>query len=120
MSTRLRIWVLKDIGNSAQSSSLERKVLLYVKIGQLKYPGVSASEMSEYQTNPPHSLIDKRIVSMQALGASGACHMGALFLKLHYGPWKSGAPTRVYIPAETWGITVPRRLTNMMLIIRDS
>ena len=40
---------------------------------------------------------------MQALGASGACHMGALFLKLHYGPWKvAGAEQRVYILAESW------------------
>ncbi|KAF7985588.1 hypothetical protein HWV62_3879 [Athelia sp. TMB] len=43
-----------------------------------------------------------QIVSMQALGASGACHMGTLFLKLHYGPWNAGAPRRVYIPAESW------------------
>ncbi|KAF8252249.1 PLP-dependent transferase [Wilcoxina mikolae CBS 423.85] len=43
-----------------------------------------------------------RIVSMQTLGGSGACHMGALFLKLHYRPWKAGVPRRVYIPNETW------------------
>ncbi|KZP33460.1 aspartate aminotransferase [Athelia psychrophila] len=44
-----------------------------------------------------------RIASMQALGASGACHMGTLFLKLHYGPWNTGAACRkVYIPAESW------------------
>ncbi|KZF20960.1 putative aspartate aminotransferase [Xylona heveae TC161] len=29
-----------------------------------------------------------RIASMQTLGASGACHMGAVFLERHYGPWK--------------------------------
>ena len=55
---------------------------------------------------------------MQALGASGACHMGALFLKLHYGPWKAGAPKRVYIPAEIWGILIirpsPRHTSNTL------
>jgi aspartate/tyrosine/aromatic aminotransferase len=56
---------------------------------------------------------------MQALGASGACHMGALFLKLHYGPWKSGAPTRVYIPAETWGI-ITYDVSPMVLTMPDS
>ena len=40
---------------------------------------------------------------MQCLGASGACHMGALFLKLHYEPFKHGQPRKVYIPAESWG-----------------
>ena len=42
---------------------------------------------------------------MQCLGASGACHMGAVFLKLHYEPFKSGQPGKVYIPSETWGET---------------
>jgi hypothetical protein len=40
---------------------------------------------------------------MQALGASGACHMGAKFLKIHYGPYKSNPERKVYIPRETWG-----------------
>ncbi|KAF8534753.1 aspartate aminotransferase [Trichophaea hybrida] len=43
-----------------------------------------------------------RIMLMQTLGGSGACHMGALFLKLHYGPWKADVPRRVYIPTKTW------------------
>ncbi|PHH82419.1 hypothetical protein CDD83_3276 [Cordyceps sp. RAO-2017] len=42
------------------------------------------------------------ISSMQCLGASGACHMGAVFLKLHYEPFKNGLPGKVYIPSETW------------------
>jgi len=45
---------------------------------------------------------------MQALGASGACHMGALFLKLNYGPWQAaGADRRVYIPVESWSEPCP-------------
>ncbi|KAI1324632.1 aspartate aminotransferase [Xylariaceae sp. FL0255] len=44
------------------------------------------------------------IAAMQCLGASGACHMGALFLKKHYKtPGNRGANnTKVYIPEETW------------------
>ncbi|KAL4782545.1 aspartate aminotransferase, cytoplasmic [Aspergillus varians] len=45
---------------------------------------------------------DRRVASMQTLGGSGACHMGAVFLNKHYGPWNAGAPRKVYIPAETW------------------
>ncbi|KAE8373752.1 aspartate aminotransferase, cytoplasmic [Aspergillus bertholletiae] len=45
---------------------------------------------------------DKSIVTVQTLGGSGACHMGAAFLERHYGPWKEGAPKRVYVPNETW------------------
>ncbi|KAL2835928.1 pyridoxal phosphate-dependent transferase [Aspergillus pseudoustus] len=45
---------------------------------------------------------DKHVASMQTLGGSGACHMGAVFLKKHYGPWKAGAPKKVYVPAEAW------------------
>ena len=40
---------------------------------------------------------------MQAIGASGACHMGALFLKHHYGPFNEKSAKKIYIPAETWG-----------------
>jgi aspartate aminotransferase len=48
---------------------------------------------------------------MQALGASGACHMGALFLKLNYGPWQAaGADRRVYIPTESWSELFPHPL----------
>ncbi|KAF8580284.1 aspartate aminotransferase [Ramaria rubella] len=50
-----------------------------------------------------HPLVtSKRIASVQTLGASGACHVGALFLKYHYGPWKADVPRKVYIPAESW------------------
>lgn len=43
------------------------------------------------------------IVSMQAIGATGACHMGACFLKAYYQPWKElkCEPT-IYMSAETW------------------
>ncbi|KAM3539828.1 hypothetical protein ARSEF1564_007269 [Beauveria bassiana] len=47
------------------------------------------------------ALANERIAAMQCLGASGACHMGALFLKLHYGPFQ-GQPGNIYMPAETW------------------
>jgi len=40
---------------------------------------------------------------MQTLGASGACHMGAKFLRLHYEPYRENTRRRVYIPKETWG-----------------
>ena len=40
---------------------------------------------------------------MQALGASGACYMGAKFLRMHYEPYRSNSKGKVYIPAETWG-----------------
>ncbi|KAI1826173.1 aspartate aminotransferase [Xylaria intraflava] len=45
---------------------------------------------------------DGRIASMQCLGASGACHMGALFLKKYYEPLKDGKSGKIYIPRETW------------------
>ena len=47
-------------------------------------------------------LVNNSLVTMQALGASGACHAGALFLKLHYEPWKCQKSPRVLIPAESW------------------
>ena len=40
---------------------------------------------------------------MQALGASGACHMGAAFLKSHYRPRREDHTRKVYLPAESWG-----------------
>lgn len=40
---------------------------------------------------------------MQTLGASGACHMGAKFLRLHYEPYKANNKSKMYIPAESWG-----------------
>ncbi|KAF4465927.1 Pyridoxal phosphate-dependent transferase major region subdomain 2 [Fusarium albosuccineum] len=45
---------------------------------------------------------EKRLASMQALGGSGACHMGAKFLRMHYEPYKANPRGKVYIPAETW------------------
>lgn len=54
---------------------------------------------------------------MQTLGASGACHMGALFLKHHYGPWKvAGTPRKVYVPAESWG-TYKKKTWGFPLLI---
>lgn len=40
---------------------------------------------------------------MQCLGASGACHMGAVFLNLHYAPFRNGQLGKLYIPEQTWG-----------------
>ncbi|RAQ62606.1 hypothetical protein COH20_008370 [Aspergillus flavus] len=40
--------------------------------------------------------------SQTALGGSGACHMGARFLRKHYEPYKSDPERNVYIPAESW------------------
>ncbi|KAF2126173.1 PLP-dependent transferase [Dothidotthia symphoricarpi CBS 119687] len=45
---------------------------------------------------------EKRIASMQTLGGSGACHMGARFLRMHYEPYQSNVRGKVYIPSETW------------------
>ncbi|KAL2065856.1 hypothetical protein VTL71DRAFT_3526 [Oculimacula yallundae] len=44
---------------------------------------------------------NKRVASMQTLGASGACHSAAVLLRDHYAPWKS-TPPHVYIPQESW------------------
>ena len=44
------------------------------------------------------------IAGMQTLGASGACHMGATFLKKHYWPNGKQQTRTVYMPAETWGM----------------
>ncbi|KAI9039798.1 cystathionine gamma-synthase [Aspergillus affinis] len=46
---------------------------------------------------------EKRLASMQALGGSGACHMGARFLRRHYEPYESDPERNAYIPAESWG-----------------
>lgn len=43
------------------------------------------------------------IASMQCLGASGACHMGAVFINLHYAPFQNGGIGKIYIPEQTWG-----------------
>ncbi|KAL8726523.1 MAG: hypothetical protein Q9166_006655 [cf. Caloplaca sp. 2 TL-2023] len=46
---------------------------------------------------------EKRVASMQTLGASGACHVGASFLRRFYSPLPgSPAPQSVYMPTETW------------------
>ncbi|KAF2623211.1 aspartate aminotransferase [Macroventuria anomochaeta] len=47
-------------------------------------------------------ILENRIASMQTLGGSGACHMGARFLRMHYEPYKFNPRGKVYIPAETW------------------
>ncbi|KAJ5771778.1 hypothetical protein N7520_002307 [Penicillium odoratum] len=50
-----------------------------------------------------HRLLrEKRIVSMQTLGASGGCHAGAVMLKNHYGPWKQTGNPEIFLPDETW------------------
>ncbi|KAF4629851.1 hypothetical protein G7Y89_g8285 [Cudoniella acicularis] len=45
---------------------------------------------------------ENRLASMQTVGASGACHMGAMFLRAHYETYKSKPSGNVYIPAQTW------------------
>lgn len=42
---------------------------------------------------------------MQAVGATGACHMGAFFLKSYYQPWKENFEPTVHMSKETWGKT---------------
>ncbi|KAJ5560449.1 hypothetical protein N7513_002848 [Penicillium frequentans] len=50
-----------------------------------------------------HRLLrEKRIVSTQTLGASGGCHVGAVMLKNHYGPWKETGNPEIFLPSETW------------------
>lgn len=43
-----------------------------------------------------------RIVSAQTLGASGGCHVGAVFLKSNYGPWKENVNAEIFLPSDTW------------------
>ncbi|KAJ5995366.1 hypothetical protein N7481_002343 [Penicillium waksmanii] len=45
---------------------------------------------------------ENRIVTAQTLGASGGCHVGAVFLKLHYGPWKNIDAPEIFLPGDTW------------------
>ncbi|KAJ5094990.1 hypothetical protein N7532_007281 [Penicillium argentinense] len=47
-------------------------------------------------------LKQKRIISTQTLGASGGCHVGAVILKNHYGPWKLSGNLEIFLPSETW------------------
>ncbi|KAG5981320.1 hypothetical protein E4U55_003071 [Claviceps digitariae] len=48
-------------------------------------------------------LVQERcLASMQCLGASGACHMGAVFGYRHYAPFRDGQGAKVYIPEQTW------------------
>ncbi|KGO66977.1 Pyridoxal phosphate-dependent transferase, major region, subdomain 2 [Penicillium italicum] len=50
-----------------------------------------------------HRLLrEKRIVSAQTLGASGGCHVGAVFLKKNYGPWKESGNAEIFLPSDTW------------------
>ncbi|KGO38572.1 Pyridoxal phosphate-dependent transferase, major region, subdomain 2 [Penicillium expansum] len=50
-----------------------------------------------------HRLLrEKRIVSAQTLGASGGCHVGAVFLKNNYGPWKENGNAEIFLPSDTW------------------
>ncbi|CAI7583639.1 unnamed protein product [Penicillium glandicola] len=52
---------------------------------------------------PDHRLLrEKRLISTQTLGASGGCHVGAVFLKQHYGPWKANGNAEIFLPVETW------------------
>lgn len=43
-----------------------------------------------------------RIVSTQTLGASGGCHVGAVLLKNHYGPWKENGNPEIFLPSDSW------------------
>ncbi|KAJ6003210.1 hypothetical protein N7451_005757 [Penicillium sp. IBT 35674x] len=38
----------------------------------------------------------------ETLGASGGCHVGAVMLKNHYGPWKETGNPEIFLPSETW------------------
>ncbi|KAI2673428.1 hypothetical protein CBS147355_7727 [Penicillium roqueforti] len=52
---------------------------------------------------PDHRLLrEKRIVSTQTLGASGGCHVGAVLLKNHYGPWKENGNPEIFLPSDSW------------------
>ncbi|KAJ6140890.1 hypothetical protein N7497_011783 [Penicillium chrysogenum] len=44
----------------------------------------------------------KAIVSTQTLGASGGCHVGAVMLKNHYGPWKGSGNPEIFLPSDSW------------------
>ncbi|KAG6009347.1 hypothetical protein E4U21_002655 [Claviceps maximensis] len=59
------------------------------------------SETLFFGKNSP-TVKEGRVASMQCLGASGACHMGAVFLDRHYEPFRDGECRKVYIPEQTW------------------
>ncbi|KAJ5095774.1 hypothetical protein NUU61_005130 [Penicillium alfredii] len=51
---------------------------------------------------PQSSAITSQLVaSMQAVGATGAIHMGGRFLKDHYPAWK-GSDHKIYLSKDTW------------------
>ncbi|KAJ5688195.1 Pyridoxal phosphate-dependent transferase major region subdomain 2 [Penicillium majusculum] len=47
-------------------------------------------------------LREKRIVSAQTLGACGGCHVGAVLLKDHYGPWEENGNPEIFLPTDSW------------------
>ncbi|KAJ5663068.1 hypothetical protein N7507_003799, partial [Penicillium longicatenatum] len=64
-------------------------------LGSQKYRDLSANLLF----GPDHRLLrEKRIVSAQTVGASGGCHVGAVMLKNHYGPWKQTETPEIYLP----------------------
>ncbi|KAJ5186446.1 hypothetical protein N7449_011210 [Penicillium cf. viridicatum] len=36
------------------------------------------------------------------LGASGGCHVGAVLLKKHYGPWNETGNPEIFLPTDSW------------------
>lgn len=48
---------------------------------------------------------------MQCLGASGACHMGAVFVSRHYAPFRDDERGQIYIPEQTWGASSLPKIT---------
>ncbi|KAG0152879.1 Pyridoxal phosphate-dependent transferase, major region, subdomain 2 [Penicillium digitatum] len=68
-------------------------------VGSQLYRELSASLLF----GADHRLLkEKRIVSAQTLGASGGCHVGAVFLKSNYGPWKENVNAEIFLPSDTW------------------
>lgn len=53
---------------------------------------------------------------MQAVGATGAIHMGARFLKAHYPAWQQQSDCTIYLAKDTWGLyhgPVPHALASL-------
>ncbi len=59
------------------------------------------SSLKEVTVDKASCLIS--VASMQTIGATGACHMGARLLKEHYPPWKHTSCSKIYLSKDTWG-----------------
>jgi hypothetical protein len=110
---------------SVKPSSVKRALVYFLESEAVFWRKTGRRSICTRKSCAKHPASLERLSSMQALGASGACHMGAKFLKIHYGPYKSNPERRVYIPRETWGKylgdpTIPAISHSLIVIHRQS